>query len=588
MRCVTPQQRQLATAASSSLRWLALLLLLTAAMTEASEGDPRPSREAPVAPDFTATIERLRSEWAIPGVAVAVIHGDATRFVGTWGVRERGGSAPITPDTLFGIASITKVLVTGGLAVLVDEGKIDWDDAVREHLPAFELADPYVSANVTIYDLLVHRSGIAWHGDWLEEVPGLSEAAALERMAHLGQSMPFRYGTAYSSYSFIALAELIRQVTGKPWGEFLDKRVWEPLGMHHTYAHADDFIDPENVLPTGDGWSDTLKTGQAAVRPDVDVATPHVKWEPFIPRDLIIEQRELEFDVSHFHRTAIDPGQGAFASVRDLAKWARVLLNEGMSDGVRLLHPDTVRRMVALYGTTGSDWPFADNPDCRSGRSELEEVGVGLGLFVFAYCGHVLYGHSGGELGYESLMLIDPLQDFGLVVMVNNTRSEGSVLAIMSTLLDWQYGYPDRSWAAWYKKKAIADAREAFEIRSRAAASRPAVAIDEQSAGGYPGCYSNDFAGDLRVAWTGERLIATTGESYVLELTPLGGGEFRAIPQSPIRYWLTMTFARNPSGTVSGVTVSHPWFDAPLHFARVADPASSPPVESGPVVCRPG
>ncbi len=533
---------------------------------------PVPERESPVPPDFTAMIDDLRSEWSIPGVAVAVVEGDETTFLGTYGVRERGGSAPVTENTLFGIASITKVLVAGGLAVLVDAGKLDWDDRVVEHLPEFRLADPYVTANVTIRDLLAHRSGIASYGDWLEEIPGLSGAAALERMAYLDQSMRFRYGTEYSSYSFIILAEVIRRVTGKPWGEFLDEAVWSPLGMSHTYAHADDFIAAENVLPTGDGWSETIRMGQAAAGTGIDVATPHVKWETFIDPALIFEQRELAFDVSHFHRTAIDPGQGAYTSVSDLARWARVLLNDGRSGNVTLLSPETVQGMRRLQGAAGKGrWPLDARDGCGSADADLREVGIALGLFVFEYCGHVLYGHSGGELGYEGLMLIDPGEEFAVIALVNNTRSWGAVHAIVQTVLDWRYGYPDHSWPAQYRKQAIADAREAFAWMSSEAEARPAAALAEDDASEYTGAYRNPFAGALEIRQREGMLAATTGESYVLELTPLGDDAFRAIPVSPIRYWLSIEFARDDAGAVSGVSVFHPYFHQPLRFSRVPD-----------------
>lgn len=528
-------------------------------------------------------IDRLRADWSIPGVAVAVVEGDATPFIGTYGVRERGGTAPVTENTLFGIASITKVLVTGGLAVLVDAGKLDWDDRIVEHLPEFRLADPYVTANVTVRDLLVHRSGMASYGDWLEEIPGLSERTALERMAYLDQSMPFRYATEYSSYSFIVLAEVIRRVSGKPWGEFLDQAVWSPLGMQHTYAHADEFIAAANVLPTGDGWSETIRMGQAAVPAGLDVASPHVKWEAFIDPELVFEQRELEFDVSHFHRTAIDPGQGAFTSITDLARWARVLLNDGSSGGVTLLAPETVREMRRLQGAAGNGaWPLDGRSACGSTDSDLREVGVALGLFVFDYCGHVLYGHSGGELGYDSLMVIDPREDFAVIAFVNNTRSWGAVHAIVQTVLDWRYGYPDRSWPAQYREQAIADAQEAFAWMSRQAEAQPAVALDEGEANQYTGSYRNPFAGALEVRRRDASLVATTGESYVLELTPLGDDSFRAIPAGPIRYWLSIEFARDGAGAVSGLSVFHPWFHQPLRFSRAPAAAGGGHRESRP------
>lgn len=529
----------------------------------------------PVPPGFHGVIKQMRSEWSIPGIALAIVDGDKTTFVGAHGVRERGLDAPITPDTMFGIASITKVLVAGGIGVLVDAGALDWDDRVIEHLPEFRLADPHVTAEVTIRDLLVHRSGIASYGDWLEEIPGLSESDALARMAHLDQSSSFRYGTEYSSYSFIVLTEIIRKVTGKPWGEFLDEQVWTPLAMNHTYAHADDFIAPENVLPTGDGWSTTIKMGQAAVDPDFDVAAPHVKWEAFIDPDLVFEKRELAFDVSHFHRTAIDPGQGAYTSVTDLAKWARVLLNNGTTGGYAVLEPGTVDEMRLLHNGSGRrSWPAADTA-CDTTDTDLRTIGVALGLFLFDYCGHVLYGHSGGELGYESLLVIDPRQHFAIVVLLNNTRSSSPARAIVQTVLDWRYGYGNRSWPEKFKLDAIAENRETYNWMSEMAISMPEVTLEPERMQRFPGRYHHPFAGELDVEMRDGSLVATTGPTWFLELTYRGDDTFKATPHSPIRYWLTLQFNRDASGDPDELTISHPSFHRPLRFQRTGDKATS-------------
>lgn len=567
---------------STDLLLLFASFLATGCLME-SEGDSRalPRQAAP--PDLAHLVTDMQDEWSIPGIALSVVEGDETVFVGTYGVRERGQGAPVTPDTMFGIASITKVLVAGGLAVLVDEGKLDWDDRVRDHLPDFSVADPYVSSQVTVRDLLAHRSGIASYGDWLEEIPGLSESAALERMAYLDQSVPFRSRTQYSSYSFIILTEIIRKLTGKPWGEFLDERLWTPLGMDDTHAHADDFIPPGNVLPTGDGWSATIAMGQAAVAPDVDVATPHVKWEAFIDPAVVFEQRELEFDISHFHRSAIDPGQGAFTSISDLAKWARVLLNDGTSGGRAVLEPGTVREMRRLHGPYGrGTWPLDAGGACDTTRTDLRVVGVGLGLFIYDYCGHALYGHSGGELGYESLMVIDPEQDFAVIVFVNNTRSAGSTNAIVQTVLDWRYGYGDRAWPDKYREDAIDDARERFSYMSERDAAQLEVGIGGDEARRYVGQYQNPFAGFLDVRQRADGvLVATTGESYLLELSYRGADQFRAVPVSPIRFWLDLEFGRDTTGEVAALAVSHRYFHRPLRFERVAESEGSAAHDTG-------
>ncbi len=482
----------------------------------------------PLPPGLDAYVEKMRTDWSIPGVAIAIVPQDGPPIIKTYGQRQWNRAQKITPTTMFGIASVTKTFVAAGIAKLVDAGKLDWDDPVVRHLPEFRTADPYVSANVTIRDLLSHRSGINAHGDWLEEIPGLSEAGLVTRLAHVGQSTPFRSKPEYNNYGFVVLAQIIERKTGMAWGRYLTEQIWRPLGMTSTYAHADNFVPARNVLPSGDGWSDSIPSGQDAVSASVDVASPHVQWEAYYKGQIVYDARELANRTAHFHRTAIDPAQSVFSSVQDMARWSQLLMR---ADDGPVLSAKAIRALRQLNSINGSgDWVV------NGERPKFRQIGYGLGMEMYRYRGHMLFGHSGGELGFGSQMVVDPEAKVAIVVLFNNlTRTFVANDAIVQYLLDDLYGLPPTDWSTQLLDKGRDEHREYQQMFAAMDAERPKGAPLSAPLGNYVGRYSDAFAGNINIVRRGDRLIATTGPSYEIELTHWGKDVFRGVVVSPLR-----------------------------------------------------
>lgn len=519
----------------------------------------------PLPPGLDAYVARMQQQWTIPGVAIAVIPMDGAPIIRTYGQRQWDRPQKITSDTMFGIASITKTFVAAAIATLVDAGKLDWDDPIIRHMPEFRTADPMVTANVTIRDLLSHRSGIATYGDWLEEVPGLSEADLVKRLAYAGQGSPFRARPEYNDYGFVILAQLIERKTGMPWGAYLTEKIWRPLGMTSTFAHADDFVPARNIMPSGDGWSDTIPTGQDAVPASVNVATPHVQWEAYYGGKIVYDPRELKNRAAHFHRTAIDPAQAVFSTISDMARWARLLMQA--KDGPIL----SAKAILALRQLNSIDGD--GNWLVNGEKPNLRHIGYGLGMEMYRYGGHMLFGHSGGELGYGSQLIVDPETGVAIVVLFNNlTRTFVANKAIVQYILDDLYGLPPTDWSTKFLEKGLGEHLEYQQMFAGLDAENRKSGPLSAPLDAYVGRYTDPFAGEVRIVRRGEKLIATTGPTYEIELTHWGDDSFRGVVVSPLRLSGFFKFDMNAAKRPTGLSIQYVEIpETRLHLTRVPD-----------------
>src|SRR5687767_10782808 len=187
----------------------------------------------PAADPSAERIDRLVADalqaWDVPGAAVVIVGPERIVHLKGYGARVLGGEA-VTPDTLFPLASCTKAFTTTLVALLADEGKLHWDDPVRKHVPDFQLSDPAADRLVTLRDLAVHRTGVDSHDLlWYRSV--LSQADLVKRVRHLPLSRGFRTEIQYQTVMYLALGQAAAAAGGKPWGELVETRLFQPLGM---------------------------------------------------------------------------------------------------------------------------------------------------------------------------------------------------------------------------------------------------------------------------------------------------------------------------------------------------------------------
>ncbi|MGH7448175.1 MAG: serine hydrolase domain-containing protein, partial [Longimicrobiales bacterium] len=345
-------------------------------------------------------------EWEVPGLAIAVIRNDTVIHARGYGVRELGRSGAVDENTLFAIASTTKAMTAAALGMLVDEDRLDWDDHVSEHLSSYRLSDPFITHELTIRDLLTHRSGIS-RSDNLWIAGPFDRAEVLRRARYLPSTRGFRSEYGYHNVMYIAAGEVVAARSGLSWDDFIAQRLFEPLGMTRSTTRA-------AVVETRD-----------------NVATSHTNVDG---RVQAVPRRNYD---------NIGGAGAVFSSVRDMAQWIRLHLNHGMYEGTRLLSPQTMRELhmpqMIIRTDTATERMFP-NTNLRA---------YALGWNVQDYHGRKLVHHSGSLNWTRTQIGMVPSEGIGVVVTANY-GSSNLQQAVMYRVIDALMGLPARDWSAEY------------------------------------------------------------------------------------------------------------------------------------------
>lgn len=470
--------------------------------------------------DLDAWVTRAMQTFEVPGLAVAVVKGDRVILAKGYGVRTLGSPAPVDEKTRFGIGSNTKVFTAAALALLVEEGRLEWDAPVIRYLPAFAMWDPYVTREISVRDLLAHRSGLGLGaGDllfWPASTYDRKEIA--NRLRYIRPATSFRSAYAYDNVLYLVAGELIEAISGQSWEDFVDTRIVKKIGMNSTNVRA----------------SAAAAAGNSA--------TTHA----------VIDGRVRP--VAPFDRDNVNPAGGINSSAEDMAKWLRVLLSEGiLPDGSRLFSAATARQLATIVTPLGVGAP---PPELAPLRAQFN--GYALGLAVRDYRGRKLVWHSGGLPGYVSRVAMVPEAGVGVAVLTNQESGE-AFDSIAFHIIDHYLDAPAFDWIAGYK--AVRD-RASGEVR--AAEQRAAAARDASSKPPLP---LEKYAGSYRDAWYGDVTIALEGTALVMRFahTPLLEGTMEHWQHDTfIVRWRSrelradayVTFALRPDATIEHVRMA--------------------------------
>ncbi len=401
-------------------------------------------------------IEAAMREWRTPGLAIAVVKDDAVVYARGFGVRESGKPGLVTPETRFAMASNSKAFTAAAVGLLVEEGKLGWDEAVCEKLPSFQLHDPAATRALTVRDLLCHRVGLGtWQGDLIWYGSDRSTPEVLERVRTLTPYFGFRDRYAYCNLSFIAAGELLATVSGEPWGAFVERRFFQPLAMTRS------------------------STSIRALEGVEDVARPHTLIDGKIAA---VPYRNLD---------NCGPAGGINSCVVDWCQWMRIQLNDGMLGDVRVVPSAVIREAQSPQNLVR---PTSARLKALFPSSHF--FAYGLGWFLQDYRGRMMVSHSGGMDGMLSLTVLVPEEKLGVVVLTNFDEQE-LYQAIPYRVIDAFLKAEPRDWSAEFLQ-----ARREKEARSKAARpaadasrSRPPLDLDR-----YAGAYRNAALGEARVA----------------------------------------------------------------------------------------
>jgi CubicO group peptidase (beta-lactamase class C family) len=418
--------------------------------------------------DFDAYVRRTMDTFHVPGMSIAVVKDGKVLLAKGYGVSKLGSPDLVTADTLFGIASNTKIFTASALAILVDEGKIGWDDRVQKHLPAFALSDPFVSHELTIRDLLVHRSGLGLGAGDLLWWPSTTYSAdeVIERLRYLPLKSSFRSTYAYDNVLYLVAGQLIQKVSGMPWHQFIDERILKRVGMNGSTTT----------------YADAAKTGR--------LATTHA----FVDGRLQV--------IEPMKGTVTGPAGGINSSANDMAKWLQVQLAGGrLADGGTLFSP---ARSFDLWSPVT---PIPGSPNAEPGAfSKIQShfTAYALGLVAADYRGKRMLNHTGGLPGYLSWVSMLPEEKLGIVVLTNQESSD-AFCSVAFRLLDHFLGVDPVDWVSEYE-----NLRRSQQVSNQAASpelkrnkdSRPSLPLD-----GYARTYRDKWYGDITIRKEDNKLV---------------------------------------------------------------------------------
>ena len=445
-----------------------LILILVTLFADPAWGVPQ---EHPLL-DLDAYVEKTRTVFEVPGIAVAIVKDGQVLVAKGYGVRKLGDPTLVDAQTLFGIASNTKAFTAAALAILVDEGKIHWDDPVTKYLPGFQMYDPYVTREMTVRDLLVHRSGLGLGAGDLLYWPhsSFTREEIIRQLRYIKPASSFRSKYAYDNILYLVAGQIIPAVTGKTWDDFVKERILVPLGMTST------------------------NTSVAAFRPGDDVATPHSR----------VDGKVTPIEYNNFDNNA--PAGAINSCVADMAKWLLVQLNSGLishtPEGDRRLFSERQNREMWSPQTI---IPIGDPPPPLAAlRPNFSAYGLGWGLAD--YRGKKIVSHTGGLAGLVSRVTMVPDLKLGIVVLTNQ-EAGGAFQAITYYILDQYLGAPPTDWVTAFHTVAKTGETRALEVESkqkttRAADSKVSLALEK-----YAGQYIDPWYGTITISSQNGRLV---------------------------------------------------------------------------------
>jgi CubicO group peptidase (beta-lactamase class C family) len=489
--------------------------IIGAALVAAGSGTAAAQQAAPARepfPGFDAYVNAALSAWNVPGVGIALVRNDTVIYAKGYGVKEVGKGAPVTASTIFGIGSSSKAFTAATVAMLVDSQKVSLDAPAARYLPDFQLFDPYASREITVRDLLSHRSGLArgelaWYGS------GFDRDEILHRVRFLQPTWSFRSQFGYQNIMYLAAGQVAAHVARKSWDDVVRDRIFLPLGMTSS--------------------STSIRTIAGAN----DVATPHAEVSDTVRA---ITWRNID---------NIAPAGSINSNVVDMAQWVRLHLNKGMFGGKRIISERMIDEMHSPQTVIRLDTAS------RRMNPYTHLQAYGLGWFLEDYRGRYVVHHGGNIDGFTALVGMMPEERFGVVILTN-MNGTGLPTALLRRAFDLHLkAQPPRDWSADLHARVVAQRTRAREAQQRAVAQRTPNTKPSLALSAYAGTYADSLYGEVKITEANGTLTLTFGPNWKGELEHWHFDTFRVRFDTPVLGASMVQFALDPTAKVSQVTI---------------------------------
>jgi CubicO group peptidase (beta-lactamase class C family) len=422
-------------------------------------------------------VESARKQWNVPGLSIVVVQDGKVLFAKGYGVRELGRNEPVTTDTLFGAMSTTKAMTVACLAMLVDEGKVNWDDKVIKYLPDFRVADPYMTNELRVRDLLTHSAGLG-DADFLWVwMPTISNAEVLRRMQYAKPAYSMRSSFIYQNIMYLVAGQVIEKVSGMPWEKFIAERLFTPLGMKNSFPN----------LTLSKAYTNR-SSSHFEVKGKIEVI-------PEMPAD------------------SIAPAGAVWSTANDISRWVTFMLGDGTWNGKVLIKPTTFNEIfkpqVMVPGPQFYPTIAITKPHWMT---------YGFAWFQHDYRGEMVNFHTGSLDGRTAIIGLMRDKKLGVYIFGNLDHAEVRH-ALMYKVFDL-FGFNDnsRDWSSEFKTlydglKAQREKRQADTKAKRALNTQPNLPLAS-----YAGRYSDPFYGSLEIALVDGKLRADVGSGLTADL----------------------------------------------------------------------
>ncbi|MCI0356836.1 MAG: serine hydrolase [Acidobacteria bacterium] len=463
--------------------------------------------------ELDAYIGRALQDWGVPGAAVAIVKDGRVVAATGYGVRRLSEPQGVDAHTVFDIASLAKSFTASATAVLVDEGKLRWDDTLRVHLPSVELPDACLSHEVTLRDLLAHRVGLE-PGNAMFRLAGFDTKEMLGHLRYLKARSPLRTDLVYSNVLYTAAGEAAAAAAGTDFRTLVTTRLLQPLGMGETRVGANLLEQP-------------------------NAASPHAVLEG---RHQPIRWRTMD------HNT--DPAGGMVSSAADMAKWLLFHLGDGTWEGKRIISPQSMEEMRSPQNI------IRTTPAMRSARLVEHFAAYGFGWNVMDYRGRPMLWHSGNGDGMPVYMAVLPNEQLGVLVMLNTWNAPLLHGALANRIADFYLGAPPRDWsgeALGRYRKGLEQDRQAAGARDslRDPDAKPRLPLER-----YAGKYSAPLYDSLLITQEAAQLTLQVGKGQKAHLEHWHHDTFRVRWHDAVFrefYPAFLTFTFDEAGRVDGL-----------------------------------
>jgi CubicO group peptidase (beta-lactamase class C family) len=477
---------------------------------------------------FDQTIEKILKDWNVPGCGIGIVVKDKLVFAKGYGFRDLEKKLPVTPNTLFQIASNTKLFTATAVGFLVEEGKLDWDNPIKKYVPQIQFYNDDLNANVTIRDMLSHRTGISRH-DLIWYKSDFTRQELFDRIKYLEPSIPLRQGSLYNNLMYAAAGQIVEYLSGQTWEEFVKNKIFTPLNMSHSMfvveemKRQSDFITPYYE------------------KRDTSILLPY----PF-----------------YTQQQGVGPCGSIISNINDLSNWLTAQMHSGKFKNNQIIPSSIIKE------TMKPAIPTASVPDKY--YENLNSI-YGMGRSTSSYKGHYLTQHGGAIGGIYSNISFMPADSIGVIVFTNRISQLPGIITY--TIYDRLLGLTETAWSERSLKDYLQSKEISRESRRKPDTDRIPGTKPSHPLVDYAGIYEDPAYGLMDITFKNDSLNFTFN-NISLPLYHYHYDRF-ITPDDEINGKWSMTFITDAQGSIGQVKVSLD--EKEVIFNRKADPRLSDP-----------